>query len=121
MSHERENGVNASDAQAGGGGTEAGHSAPPSPQPPFPSQDPPPRSRKAEIWKGVGLGTLLHLLPWLFPVLYFGIGIVQFLYLIPAMIFLRNRPGMVQGLLIVLGVTFLLNAACFGYVFIALN
>jgi hypothetical protein len=55
------------------------------------------------------------------PPLYFGIGIVQLVYIVPALIICRKTPGLVQGLLIAAGVTFLLNAACFGYVMISLG
>ncbi len=44
------------------------------------------------------------------------IGIVQLLYVLPAVFILRrkDRTGMMQGVLIGAGLTFLLNAACFG-------
>lgn len=77
--------------------------------------------RGIDVWKGIGLCALLHLLLLLVPVLYFGIGIVQFLYIIPALIICRNNTAMVQGLLIGAGITFLLNAACFGFVMIRLG
>lgn len=75
-----------------------------------------PRRHGTEIWKGIGLTALLHLIPLFFPILYFGIGIVQLLYILPAIIICRKNTGMVQGLLIGAGITFLLNAACFGIV-----
>lgn len=80
-----------------------------------------PRRHSVELWKGIGLTALLHLLLLLFPVLYFGIGIVQLVYIIPALVICRKNTGMVQGLLIGAGITFLLNAACFGFVFVSIN
>ena len=52
-----------------------------------------------------------------------AIGIIQWFYVIPAVIIAarKKRPGIVQGLLIGAGVTVLLNAACFGFVFVALR
>jgi hypothetical protein len=77
-----------------------------------------PPSHGVQIWKGIGLAALLHLLPIFFPVAYFGIGIAQLLYIIPAVIICRNNTGMVHGLLIAAGITFLLNAACYGLVLV---
>lgn len=71
-----------------------------------------------EVWKGIGLTGLLHLLLLLFPTAYFAIGVVQLVYMIPALILVRHNRGMVQGMLIAMGITFLVNAACFGYVII---
>jgi hypothetical protein len=81
----------------------------------------PPRSHTKQVWKGIGLLTLLHLLVLIFPVVFFAIGIVQIIYLLPALIICRNNTGMVQGLLIAAGITFLLNAACFGIVMFSFN
>jgi hypothetical protein len=89
---------------------------PPSGMPP---QRPP--EHKKRVWQGIGLGLVLHLLLLFVPPLYFGIGIVQLVYIVPALIICRKTPGLVQGLLIAAGVTFLLNAACFGYVMISLG
>jgi hypothetical protein len=74
----------------------------------------PPRRHGADVWKGIGLTALLHLIPLVFPVLYFFIGVAQLVYIIPALIICRKNTGMVQGLLIGAGITLLLNAACFG-------
>ena len=43
-------------------------------------------------------------------------GLIQLVYLVPAMIVckVRNRPKIVKGLAIVAAVTFLLNAGCWG-------
>lgn len=47
------------------------------------------------------------------------IGVTQVLYITPAAIIAKKkgRTGIMQGLLIGAGITFLLNAACYGLVF----
>lgn len=80
----------------------------------------PPRS-VLDVWLGIGLLALLHLLLFIFPAAFFFIGIAQLVYVIPALIIARNRRGIMQGLLIGAGITFLLNAACFGFVFYSFN
>lgn len=77
---------------------------------------PQPPSYAKQVWAGIGLLALLHLLLFVFPIAFFFIGVAQLIYLIPALILFRNRKGVFQGLLIGAGVTFLLNAACFGLV-----
>lgn len=77
-----------------------------------------PPSHMLQVWKGIGLLALLHLLLFLVPIAYFFIGVAQLLYLIPAIIICRKNQGMTQGLLIGAGITFLINVACFGYIFI---
>ena len=67
-----------------------------------------------QVWLGIGLLTVLHLLLFLFPIAFFFISIAQIIYLIPAIIIFRKKNGIIQGLLIGAGITFLLNAACFG-------
>jgi len=76
----------------------------------------PPPHKRGRIWKGLLILLALHLLPLAFPPLYFGIGIVQIVYGVPAAILLRKEPSTAQGILIGMGITFLLNAACFGIV-----
>ncbi|RAP75796.1 hypothetical protein [Paenibacillus montanisoli] len=71
-------------------------------------------SHAKQVWKGIGLLALLHLLLFVFPMAFFFISVAQLIYLIPALIVFRNNTGIFQGLLIGAGVTFLLNAACFG-------
>ncbi|MFD2611022.1 hypothetical protein [Paenibacillus gansuensis] len=71
---------------------------------------------KGSIMKGIGILTLLHLVLLVFPIAYFAIGIVQIVYVIPAVIFFRKEQPTQQGILIGAGITFLLNAACFGIV-----
>jgi hypothetical protein len=71
----------------------------------------------SQVWKGIGITLLLNLLPFIYPPALFAIGVVQLIYMIPAMIIFRKESGVVQGMLIAMGITFLLNAACFGIVF----
>ncbi|EGL15799.1 MULTISPECIES: hypothetical protein [unclassified Paenibacillus] len=74
-----------------------------------------------DVWKGIGFVALGHLL-WLFAIpMYFGIGIVQMLYVLPLLLIFSKRAAVVQGILIGAGITFLLNAACFGYVMFSLG
>ena len=68
------------------------------------------------VWIGIGLLAVLHLLLFIFPFSFLFIGVAQLVYLIPVLIYFRKNKGMVQGLLIGAGITFLLNAACFGLV-----
>jgi hypothetical protein len=93
--------------------------APPSAKPSGPEQGsvnrPPSPWKKGDVWKGIGLTVLLHLLQFLFPMAVLFIGISQLVYMIPAMILFRKKSGILQGLLIGAAITFLLNAACFGY------
>ncbi len=72
----------------------------------------------SEVWKGIGLIALLHLLWVFYPPAVFAIGISQMVYLFPALLFFayRGRVGIVNGLLIGAGITLLLNATCFGIV-----
>jgi hypothetical protein len=70
------------------------------------------------IWIGIGLLCLFHLLLFVQPLLFLAIGIVQVPYVIGLVLFnhLRRNTAIVQGVLIGAGITFLLNAACFGLV-----
>ncbi|WHX47054.1 hypothetical protein QNH46_12770 [Paenibacillus woosongensis] len=83
-----------------------------------PLHEPPKRNHTTEVFKGIGILALLHLLLIFIPLSYFFIGIAQIVYLIPAAVvaFAKKRVGIGQGLLIGGAVTFLLNAACFGVV-----
>lgn len=74
------------------------------------------RSHVAEVWIGIGILMALHLLLVFVPIGVFMIGVVQVIYLVPALLFARRRKGVVQGMLIAAGITFLVNAACFGIV-----
>lgn len=69
-----------------------------------------------DVWKGIGLTCLLHLLLFFYPPAWFGVGVTQLVYMIPALILARKHQGIMQGMLIAMGITFLLNAACFGIV-----
>ena len=74
-----------------------------------------------DVWKGIGWVALGHLL-WLFAMpMIFGIGIVQMIYVLPLLLIYSKRTAVVQGILIGAGITFLLNAACFGYVMLSLG
>lgn len=74
--------------------------------------------KKLDVWKGMGITILLHLLLFLYPPSLVLIGLIQLFYIIPAIIIanVKGRKGIVQGLLIGAGITFLVNAACFGIV-----
>jgi len=85
-------------------------------------------SQQREIWRGVGLAFLLHMIqiPLTFVTSFFFlslifIGISQLLYIVPAIVIYqrKGRPGVVKGLIIAAAITFLLNATCtvivFGY------
>jgi hypothetical protein len=82
------------------------------------------QSQQIEIWRGVGLAFLLHLIqiPLTFATAFFSlifVGISQLLYIIPAIAIYqgKGRPGVVKGLIIAAAVTFLLNATCAVIVF----
>ncbi|SEG29619.1 hypothetical protein [Paenibacillus sp. UNC499MF] len=93
------------------------NSSPPSPEHGEFGQTPGPW-RGPDVWKGIGWVALGHLL-WLFAMpMIFGIGIVQMIYVLPLLLIYSKRTAVVQGILIGAGITFLLNAACFGYVLI---
>jgi hypothetical protein len=92
-----------------------------------------------DVLKGVGLTALGHVIPalplGLFSVLtrgnggaalgifYFGIGITQLIYVVPAVIYFRRngKPLIAKGVIIGASITFLLNAACFGVLFAVLS
>ena len=88
------------------------------------------------VGRGIVLTLLLHL--WQIPMVsaclllpgYGGmwaliipgfIGVTQLVYMIPAMIIQgrKGRPEVVKGLIIGAAVTFLLNASCYGSLFVA--
>ncbi|WP_019122493.1 hypothetical protein [Brevibacillus massiliensis] len=71
-----------------------------------------------EIWLGIFILTALHLFNFLFPLMFFFIGVSQLIYLIPALIIAlyKNKKKMAAGMLIGAGVTFLINATCYGLV-----
>lgn len=88
--------------------------------------EPPPPKFSRDILRGLGLTLLLHLSQLPLALLSSGlsvvlIGISQGLYMAPAMIIagVKNRPGIIIGLMIGAGLTLLLNAAtCAGLVFL---
>ncbi|WP_068776715.1 hypothetical protein [Paenibacillus sp. FJAT-26967] len=83
-------------------------------------------SRPHQPWKGsqvaIGIGWVAacHLIWLIAAPFYLGIGIVQLIYVIPLLIIsqVKGKTGVFQGILIGAGITFLVNAACFGYVYI---
>lgn len=79
------------------------------------------RREKRDVWLGMGLLALLHLLTLLHPPLFFFIGVSQTIYLIPAIVLFSflKRGGIVQGLMIGAGITLLLNVTCAGIVLFA--
>lgn len=96
------------------------------PPPGYPGRPQPGGSR--DVWLGIGLAFLLHLGQIPLGVISTGIsiifiGISQLLYLVPAIVVYskKGRPGMVKGLLIGGGITFLLNAACTGLFILMLS
>ncbi|GMK46877.1 hypothetical protein PghCCS26_40060 [Paenibacillus glycanilyticus] len=66
------------------------------------------------VFLGIGILAVLHCLLFLFPIGFFFISIAQIVYLLPAIFVFNKKTGIVQGLLIGAGITFLVNAACFG-------
>ncbi len=85
-------------------------------------------SRQREIWRGVGLAFLLHLIQLPLGLLTSAIslvfvGISQLIYIIPAIIFYGRggRRGVVIGLAIAAAITLLLNATCTVIVFTSLS
>ncbi len=66
------------------------------------------------VWKGIGILALCHLLLFLFPIGFLFISIAQIIYLIPALLIFHKNEGILQGPYIGAGITFLLNVACFG-------
>ena len=86
------------------------------------------RPQQWEIWRGIGLALLLHLIqiPFAFVTSFFSlifIGVSQLVYLIPAILHYRSlgRRGVVKGLIIAAAITFLLNATCTAILFAALS
>jgi hypothetical protein len=83
-----------------------------------------PVSYGKDIWRGIGLALLLHLIqiPFAFVTMFISlifVGVSQVVYLIPAILHYRSaaRPGVVKGLIIAAAITFLLNATCTALIF----
>ncbi|MVP01705.1 hypothetical protein [Paenibacillus lutrae] len=85
-------------------------------QPPHPHQP----WKGSQVAVGIGWVAACHLIWLIAAPLYLGIGIVQLVYVIPLLIIshVKGKTGVFQGILIAAGITFLINAACFGYVYI---
>ena len=78
--------------------------------------------------KGVALAFLLHLLQIPLGMLtstlsLWSIGLSQLVYILPSIFIARHKGqrGIMKGLIIGASVTFLLNAACFGFFIVAMN
>lgn len=95
---------------------------PPPPPPPAPLPDP---GLKDTVGTGILRLLLLHLIQ--FPLMVVGgpiwIGISQLVYVIPQHFAFKKqgRNACIRGLWIGAGVTFLLNAGCFGIVLLSLS
>ena len=74
--------------------------------------------KSKEVWKGIGLLALCHLVWLVFPLAYVAVGVVQIVYAVPLYIILYRKKQvlMAQGVLLGMGFTFLINATCFGIV-----
>lgn len=88
----------------------------------------PERNETGEVWKGIGLTLLLHLIQIPIAALsggvaVIGIGLSQLLYVVPAVIIAhrKGRKGLMKGIIIAAAITFLLNAACFGVIFVGMG
>src|SRR5205085_498167 len=86
------------------------------------------RSERNDLWLGIVLALLLHLIQVPLALLTTGIslifvGLSQLIYIIPAILFYRrdDRSDVVKGLIIVAAITFLLNATCTVLFFIAIR
>ena len=80
----------------------------------------------ADVREGLGLTILFHLIGQVVLLVVGGfiwIGLSQLLYIVPAIIYFKRkgRPGVVKGLMIGASVTFLLNASCFGLMFLGMS
>jgi hypothetical protein len=99
--------------------------APPAAPPPAPPLPPPPAAPRDTVGAGVLRLLLLHLIQ--IPLMVVGgplwIGISQLVYVIPQHFAFRKqgRAACLRGLWIGAGVTFLLNAGCFGIVLVSLS
>lgn len=71
-----------------------------------------------EFWLGVLLTVVLHAVWFAFLPGFAVIGVAQLIYVVPLMIYaaVKHKQRLLQGLTVAAGVTFLVNAACFGIV-----
>ncbi|MBO0991462.1 hypothetical protein [Bacillus sp. SD088] len=62
-------------------------------------------------------------LPEFFLFFLMFIGVAQLIYVIPLIIYgnVKNLPGFAKGIIIAAGITFLLNAGCYGVIFVPLS
>ena len=86
-----------------------------------------PKPSKDNVVLGIGLAFLLHLIQiplgmffYFIPLAF--IGVSQLIYIIPAIVMAQSKEyyEMAKGLMIGAAMTFLLNAACAGVVFLRL-
>lgn len=79
-----------------------------------------PGNHAADVGIGIGITALLHLLLFFYPQGFLFIGVAQLVYMLPVIVVtaiaVRSRTGILQGMMLGMGITFLLNAACVGFV-----
>ncbi|MFD2673484.1 hypothetical protein [Marinicrinis sediminis] len=70
---------------------------------------------------GILVLSLCHLIWFLWPMVFILIGMAQIIYLAPLVVFavVKKTYRFLQGLLIGALITFLVNSACFGLVFVS--
>lgn len=106
------------------------------PYPNYANQPYPLPKSQGNVWAGLGLTVVAHIIfqplisllgmipkmEFLFFSVFF-IGLSQLVYMIPAIIiaFSQGKPQLGKGFLIGAGITFLLNAACMGMIFVSLR
>lgn len=71
-----------------------------------------------QFWLGALLTAVLHLVWFVYPIGWALVGVAQLVYVVPLLIYaaLSGKIKLLQGVLVAAGVTFLVNAACFGIV-----
>lgn len=88
------------------------------PEEPIPDHDPSPvpEDSSDKAWLGFIIIAAANLATFVFPIVTVFIGIAQLIWLVPLVIYF-NRKGkkhMVHGMYLAAGISFLLNASCFG-------
>lgn len=80
-------------------------------------------NKKWHIWLGLVLTLVLHQILWIFPAAFLVIGLVQLIYILPAIMIsmAKGKEYLSQGLMIGAGITFLVNVACYGYFVVAFS
>ncbi|MGZ4134157.1 MAG: hypothetical protein ACXVC1_02800 [Tumebacillaceae bacterium] len=78
---------------------------------------------RGSIGSGVWMVAVCHLILLVYPVLLLYIGVAQLPYALALYLYYRKRgkTASAQGVLIGASVTFLLNAACQGFVYLLLR